>query len=292
MPLEPGFLLVQLLNGLQLAMLLFLLSAGLSLVLGLMNFVNLAHGTLYMLGAYLGVTFAGLTGSFWLALALAPLAVAAIGAAVYAGLLRHLARGDHMIQVLATLGLIFVGFDAVGLVWGKFGLGLAKPAALAGGVSVLGETYPAYRLFVIGLGAAVALGLYVLIERTRMGAIVRAGVDNRTMVACLGIDVGRVFFAVFCVGCALAGLAGVVAAPVFSVYPGMDMPVLVLALVVVALGGAGSLRGAFAGSLLIGIVETLGQVYVPAFASVTMYALMAAVLVVRPQGLFPARHAP
>ena len=257
-----------------------------------MNFVNLAHGTLYMLGAYLGVTFAGLTGSFWMALALAPPAVAVIGAAVYAGLLRHLSRADHMIQVLATLGLIFVGFDAVGLVWGKFGLGLAKPAALAGGVSVLGETYPAYRLFVIGLGAAVALGLYALIERTRVGAIVRAGVDNRTMVACLGIDVDRVFFAVFCVGCALAGLAGVVAAPVFSVYPGMDMPVLVLALVVVVLGGAGSLRGAFAGSLLIGLAETLGQVYLPSFASVMMYALMAAVLLVRPQGLFPARQTP
>ena len=290
MPLEPGFLLVQLLNGLQLAMLLFLLAAGLSLVLGLMNFVNLAHGTLYMLGAYLGVSFAGLTGSFWLALALAPLAVAAIGAVVYAGLLRHLARADHMIQVLATLGLIFVGFDAVGLVWGKFGLDLAKPAVLAGSISVAGETYPAYRLFVIGLGAAVALGLYALVERTRLGAVVRAGVDNRSMVECLGIDVERVFFAVFCVGCALAGLAGVVAAPVLSVYPGMDMPVLVLALVVVVLGGAGSLKGAFFGSLLIGLAETLGQVYLPAFASVTMYALMAAVLVARPQGLFPVRQ--
>ncbi len=292
MPLEPGFLLVQLLNGLQLAMLLFLLSAGLSLVLGLMNFVNLAHGTLYMLGAYLSITFAGLTGSFWLGLALAPLAVAAIGAAVYGGLLRHLSRADHMIQVLATLGLIFVGFDAVGLAWGKFGLGLAKPAALAGGVSVLGETYPAYRLFVIGLGVAVALGLFALIERTRLGAIVRAGVDNRAMVGCLGIDVDAVFFAVFCLGCALAGLAGVVAAPVLSVYPGMDMPVLVLALVVVVLGGAGSLKGAFVGSILIGIAETLGQVYLPAFASVIMYALMAAVLLVRPEGLFPARQTP
>ena len=292
MPLEPGFLLVQLLNGLQLAMLLFLLSAGLSLVLGLMNFVNLAHGTLYMLGAYFGVTFAGLTGSFWLALVLAPLAVTAIGAAVYAGLLRHLARADHMIQVLATLGLIFVGLDAVGLAWGKFGLGLAKPAALAGSVSILGETYPAYRLFVIGLGAVVAIALYALIERTRVGAMVRAGVDNRAMVSCLGIDVERVFFAVFCSGCALAGLAGVVAAPVLSVYPGMDMPVLVLALVVVVLGGAGSLKGAFAGSLLIGFAETLGQVYLPALASVTMYAVMAAVLLARPHGLFPARQRP
>lgn len=289
--LDPQFLIVQTLNGLQLSMLLFLLSIGLSVVFGLMNFINLAHGTLYMLGAYLGLAVIDLFDSFWVALLLAPLAVALIGALFYHVLLRHMQSADPMKQVLVTFGLIFVGFDAVRMVWGHLPHSIAVPAALAGSTSVFGETYPTYRLFIIALGVVVIVALHIGLERTRLGATVRAGVDNRTMVSALGINVERAFFIVFCLGCYLAGLAGVVAAPVFSLFPGMDMSVLILTLIVVVLGGPGSLKGAVLGSLIVGMVDTYGQVMFPQFASVTIYALMAAVLLVRPAGLLPARPA-
>ena len=290
MLLEPGFLIVQTLNGLQLSMLLFLLSIGLSVVFGMMNFINLAHGTLYMVGAYLALSTVRWFDSYWVALILAPLGVALIGAVFYAVLLRHMQRQSPMRQVLVTFGLIFVGFDAVRMVWGVLPHTIPIPEVLAGRVDIFGEVYPAYRLFIIGIGLAVLVGLYFGLERTRLGAIVRAGVDDRTMVAALGIDVERAFFLVFCLGCWLAGLAGVVSAPVFSIFPGMDMSILILTLIVVVVGGPGSLKGAVIGSLVIGMVDTYGQVVAPELARVTIYALMAAVLLVRPQGLFPARQ--
>lgn len=289
--LDPQFLIVQTLNGLQLAMLLFLLSIGLSVVFGLMNFVNLAHGTLYMLGAYLGLSVTRWVDSYWLALLLAPIGVAIVGAIAYATLLQRLQHASPMKQVLVTFGLIFVGFDAVRMIWGRLPQTINTPEGLSGSVTVLGETYPAYRLFIIGLGLAVMVALYLGLERTRLGAIVRAGVDDRTMVAALGINVDRAFFAVFCLGCYLAGIAGVVAAPVFSIFPGMDMSVLILALIVVVLGGPGSLKGAVVGSTLIGMADTYGQVMAPQFASVTIYALMAVILLLKPAGLFPVRKA-
>ena len=290
MLLEPGFLIVQTLNGLQLSMLLFLLSIGLSVVFGMMNFINLAHGTLYMVGAYLALSTVRWFDSFWVALALAPLGVALVGAVFYAVLLRHMQRQSPMRQVLVTFGLIFVGFDAVRMIWGVLPHTIPIPEALAGRVYVLGEVYPAYRLFIIGIGLAVLAALYVGLERTRLGAVVRAGVDDRTMVAALGIDVERAFFLVFCLGCWLAGLAGVVSAPVFSIFPGMDMSILILTLIVVVVGGPGSLKGAVIGSLVIGMVDTYGQVVAPELARVTIYALMAVVLLVRPHGLFPVRR--
>lgn len=289
MLLDPGFLVVQTLNGLQLAALLFLLSIGLSVVFGLMNFINLAHGTLFMVGAYLALSAVRAFDSFWLALLVAPAGVAVIGGLLYLALLRHLQRADPMRQVLVTFGLIFIGFETVDMVWGSLPHVIEVPALLAGRSAVLGQVYPTYRLFIIALGAAVFLALHLGLERTRAGAVVRAGVDDRTMMAALGIDVGRVFFLVFCLGCLLAGIAGVVAAPVFSIVPGMDMSVLILALIVVVLGGPGSLRGAALGSLIVGIADTYGQVVVPELARVTIYALMAVILLIKPAGLLPLR---
>lgn len=281
-------MIIQLLNGLQLAMLLFLLSVGLSVVFGLMRFVNLAHGTLFMLGAFVGLSTVEATGSFWLALMAGTLAAAVAGGLLYLGLLRRLQPAGPLKQVLVTFGLIFIGLEVARIVWGDYAERLPGPASLAGATEIFGVYYPTYRLFVIALGLAIAALLHFGLERTRLGAVIRAGVDDRTMTAALGIDIDRVFFAVFVVGCALAGLAGVVAGPVLSVYAGMDMGVLILALVVVVIGGPGSLKGAFAGALLVGMAETFGQVWLPEVAGMLLYGLMAAVLVLRPQGLLPA----
>ena len=286
---DPTFLIVQTLNGLQLSMLLFLLSIGLSVVFGLMNFVNLAHATLYMIGAYLGLSAVRLFDSYWAAFILAPLGVGLLGAVLYLVLLRRMRESSPMRQVLVTFGLIFVGFDVVRMIWGRLPQTIPTPDIFSGSVTVFGEIYPAYRLFIIGLGLLVMVLLYFGLERTRLGAIVRAGVDDKTMVATLGINVDLAFFAIFCLGCYLAGLAGVVAAPVFSIFPGMEMSILILTLIVVVLGGPGSLKGAAVGSLIIGMVDTFGQVVIPAFASVTIYALMAVILLFKPEGLFPVR---
>ena len=286
---EPTFLAIQFLNGLQLASLLFLLSVGLSVVYGLMNFINLAHGTLYMLGAYIGLTVARESGSFWLALVGAPLAIAALGALFHVLLLRRMQAASPMKQVLVTFGLIFIGLDVVRYIWGDFTHSIEKPAIFSGSVQLLGEVYPSYRLFVIGLGLFVFVALYLGLERTRLGAVVRAGVDDREVAMSLGLNIELAFFIVFCLGCGLAGLAGVIAAPVLSVYPGMDMSILVLTLIVVVIGGPGSLKGAALGAFLIGMFETFGQVFMPALASVIIYALMAVVLLVRPGGLLPVR---
>lgn len=279
---------VQTLNGLQLSMLLFLLSIGLTVIFGLLHFVNLAHGALYALGAYAAVTAAGL-GGYWAGFVAAPVAVALAGMVLYLVLIRRMRHAGPMNQVLVTFGLIFVFLDLFRMVWGNFALGLEQPDFLSGRSEILGVVYPTYRLFIILLGFAVMAALGLVLTRTQIGAMIRAGVDNDKMAACLGINVEKLFFIVFCVGCGLAGLAGAVAAPIFSATPDMGTQILIPTLIVVVIGGLGSLRGAVAGSLLVGFIQTFGVVIAPQVASVLIYALLAAVLIFRPAGLFPAR---
>jgi branched-chain amino acid transport system permease protein len=280
---------IQLLNGLQLAMLLFLLSVGLSIVLGLMNFINLAHGTLYMLGAYFGLTVVSVTGSFWLALLLAPLGTALVGMLLYQFLLRRLSGGSPLRQILLTFGVIYVGVEIIRIIWGNDTYSIDPPAILSDQLTVLGTPYPAYRLFIIVLGLVTMGILFLLLERTRIGAIVRASVDDRESAECLGIDTQRLFLAVFALGCMLAGLGGIVAAPVLSVYPGMDIAVLIYILIIVVVGGPGSLPGAALGSLLVGMADTFGRVFIPQFSAFLIYVVMAAFLLLRPQGFVAIR---
>lgn len=281
--------LAQLLNALQLSMLLFLLSVGLSVVFGLAGFVNLAHGAFYALGAFLGWSVFRLTGSFWLALAAAPPLVALLGALLHLGLIRRLRRGGPLDQVLVTFGVLFVVVDLTRIVWGDLALDLPAPAGLQGAVALGPLLYPAYRLFVIGLGCALALALWLTLERSLLGARVRAAVDDAGIAACLGIDVDRLFLGLFCLGCALAGLAGVVAAPILAITPEMGLEILIPTLIVVVVGGLGSLRGAVAGSFVVGGIETFGQLLAPELAAVSVHLLLAATLILRPSGLFPAR---
>ena len=300
-------LLVQALNGLQLGILLFLVAAGLTLVFGVMDFINLAHGVQYMLGAYLGASLAAATGSFWWGLLLA------LPAALLAGLLlevlvfRHLYARDHLSQVLATFGVILFLNQGVKLVWGAAPLQAPIPALLEGGIEIMpGLQYPLYRVAVLGAGIATAAGLWWLVERTRAGMLVRAGASNAPLVSALGVDINRLFTMVFAFGAMLAGFAGVLAAPIFSVEPGMGDTVLILAFVVIVIGGLGSIRGAFIAALLVGLIDTLGKSLMPdlmrlfldasqarqtgaALASMLVYVAMAAILAFRPAGLFPVR---
>jgi branched-chain amino acid transport system permease protein len=283
-----GFWTLQTLNALQLSMLLFLLSIGLTVIFGLMHFVNLAHGALYALGAYFAATIAS-TAGFWVALLVAPLGVAVVGMALYGGLIQRMRKSGPMAQVLVTFGLIFVLLDLTRIFWGDLALAISPPAILSGRVDVFGTGYPAYRLFIIAMGAAIFAALALILNRTQIGAMIRAGVDNDAMAACMGINVERLFFIVFCVGCALAGLAGAVAAPLLSVTPGMGLEILIPTLIVIVIGGLGSLKGAIAGSLIYGFVQTFGAVLLPGVASILIYALLAAVLLLKPVGLFPAK---
>jgi branched-chain amino acid transport system permease protein len=298
---------VQTLNGLQLGVLLFLIAAGLTLVFGVMDFINLAHGVQYMLGAYLAVMFYALTGSFLFALILA------LGAALLFGLLlefvvfRHLYGRDHLDHVIATFGIILFLNQGVKFVWGAAPLTLPMPEMFSGSVVLMpGLLYPVWRLVVIGSGLAVAILLYVLVTQTRIGMLVRAGATNANMVSALGVDIRRLFMIVFGFGAMLAGFAGVMIAPILSVEPGMGDTILILAFVVIVIGGIGSIRGAFLAALLIGLVDTLGRSFAvdilrlfmapspartvgPAIASMLIYILMALVLYFRPSGLFPAK---
>ena len=284
-----SFWILQCLNALQYAMLLFLLSIGLTVIFGLLNFVNLAHASLYMLGAYLGISLAALTGSFWWALLIAPLLVMGIGAGLYFTLIARLRMAGPMNQVLVTFGLIFVFLDLVRIGWGDIALGLAAPPALSGTLHFLGIDYPSYRLFIIALGGGVMLGMWFILARTQIGAMIRASVENTDMAAALGIDVKRLFFLVFCCGCALAGLAGVAAAPILSATTTMGITILIPTMIVVVIGGLGSLEGAILGSLIIGFMDVFGAVLMPSFSAFLTYALLAAVLVWRPHGLIAAR---
>jgi branched-chain amino acid transport system permease protein len=283
-----GFWTLQALNALQLSMLLFLLSIGLTVIFGLMHFVNLAHGSLYALGAYFAASLAAV-GGYWMGFFLAPVAVAGVGMLLYTGLIKRMRKSGPMAQVLVTFGLIFAMLDLTRIVWGDLALAIEVPALLEGRLAFLGVEYPTYRLFVIALGALILGALAFVLGRTQIGAMIRAGVDNDAMAACLGINVERLFFIVFCVGCALAGLAGAVAAPLLSVTPDMGLQILIPTLIVIVIGGLGSLKGAIAGSLIYGFVQTFGAVLAPQLASVLIYALLAAVLVIRPVGLFPAK---
>ncbi len=286
---DASFWIIQLLNTLQLAMLLFLLSVGLSVIFGLMNFVNLAHGSLYALGAFIGYSVAVRFDSYLAAFILAPLAVALIGAVLYLLLINRMREAGPMQQVLVTFALIFVFLDSMRYVWGNDQLGLTSQLPFTGSVQIMGETYPVLRLLIIGVGITVYGILHLVLEYTRLGAEVRAGVDDAETASCLGINVERTFFVVFLIGCALAGLAGIVALPAFSAEPGMGIGILIQTLVVVVVGGLGSLRGTLAGSLLVAATLTFGRVLVPEFASIIMYALLVVILLVRPRGLFPAR---
>ena len=301
-------LLEQSLNGLQFGLMLFLLAAGLTLVFGVMDMVNLAHGSLYMVGAFLASWLVARTGSFVLGVAGAVLLTGLFGMALEAGLLRTLYARDHLSQVLATFALILILNDGVKMVFGN-DLPLAAPAALAGPVELLpGLLYPAYRLLIIGIGLGLAGLLYLLVQRTRIGALVRAGASNREMATVMGTDVPRLFTLVFGIGAALCAVAGALLGPLFAVQVGMGENILILAFVVVVVGGIGSIRGALLGALLVGIIDTLGRTLLqhlfreflppqwasaagPAIASVAVYVFMAAVLAFKPQGLFPARSA-
>ena len=284
------FIILQLLNAMQYSMLLFLLSIGLTVIFGLLHFINLAHGALYMMGAYIGISIATATGNYWVAFMLAPIMVALIGALLYWALLDRLRNAGHMSQVLVTFGLILIFIELVRIFWGDVELGLQTPQIFVGTTDLFGVTYPTYRLFIIGLGALMMLILWLVLNRTQIGAMIRASVENETMAASLGINVEQLFFTVFCIGCALAGLAGIVAVPVFAATTSMGVDILIPALIVVVIGGLGSLQGAILGALIVGFLEVFGAVFFPQIAAVTSYILLAGILVLRPQGLLPARN--
>jgi branched-subunit amino acid ABC-type transport system permease component len=276
----------QALNGLAYGVLLFLLSVGLTLIFGMLDVVNLAHGSYYMLGAYAGLTLIAVTGNFWLALFVAPVAVALIGAIVERTCLRPLYRRGPLDQVLLTFGLIYLFEDLVKWIWGGRIRSIPTPALFSNSVTVFGATIPSYRLFVIVFGLVMAVALWALIEKTRLGAIIRAGVFDSEMTAGMGINIHRVFTGVFAFGAALAGLSGVIAGPIQSAYPPMGASILVPALIVVVVGGLGSLKGSLAGSLIIGQAETFGKVWLPGASMLMIYVVMALILLFRPQGLF------
>jgi len=278
----------QALNGFSFGALLFILAAGLSLIFGMMDVVNLAHGAFYMLGAYVALSVTRATGSFWVALVVAPLVLAAFGLLVEPLLLRRL-RGRHLDQVLITIGLSLVIADFIRLRddwgWGATVRSLPFPAGLDHSVAIAGSDYPTYRLFVIGFGVGLAILLAVLHRRTRVGALVRAGVGDAEMLSALGVDTDRLFTITFAIGAGLAGLAGVVAAPVFGLQPGMDVDALIYSLIVVVVGGLGTLSGAIAGGALVGTADTFGKVLFPQFALALIFAIVAFILLLRPTGL-------
>lgn len=297
----------QVLNGLQFGVLLFLLSAGLTLVFGIMNFVNLAHGSLYMMGAYVAAAVFNIYGSFYLALLAAIPAAILIGILLDRIVLAGLYSRDHLDQVLATFGLILVFNEVVRYIWGSAPIYINAPAALRGTINLFGLPYPSYRFFIIAVGLLSGLFLYLLINKTRVGMLIRAGAADAEMVDAMGTNIRRLNTLIFGLGAGLAGLGGVMAGPILSVQPGMGEPILILTLVVIVTGGIGSVRGAFYGALIIGLVDTLGRAFLPgvfdellqkslaqaagpAVASMLIYLLMAVVLAVKPNGLFPARN--
>jgi branched-chain amino acid transport system permease protein len=292
----PLLLLEQSINGLQLGMMLFLIAAGLTLVLGIMNLVNLTHGSLFMMGAYFCATLIKWSGSFMLGVALALVAVAVLGVLVEFLVLRYFYERDHLDQVLATFGMILFFNELVKILWGPASIFMEMPAALSGQIEIVqGLRYPAYRLLLVGVGATVAVGLWWLIAKTRVGMLIRAGSTHRQIVAALGVNVQLLFTLVFGLGAALAGFAGMMTSPLYVVQIGMGDGVLIQAFVVIVIGGIGSVRGAFAGALVVGLVDTFGRILPPmyglpsALSEVAVYGFMAAVLFWRPGGLFPAQ---
>jgi branched-subunit amino acid ABC-type transport system permease component len=278
---------IQLLNGLVTSMLLFVMAAGLSLIFGQMNVINLAHGAFYLLGGYIGLTAIRRLDSFWLALIIAPLLVGTLGLIIEYFFLRRLYGTErHLDQVLFTFGLALIASDLVQWYWGAYVESVPPPALLEGQIPIFTLGFPIYRLAIILIGILLAILLWLFMERTRLGAIVRAGVSDAQMVSGLGINIHLVFAGVFALGTALAALAGVIGAPVRTLYPGLDFEILILTLVVVVVGGLGSLKGAFFGSLLIGMADTFGKSLFPEFSLFLIFAVMALVLLLRPSGLF------
>lgn len=302
-----ALLIEQLLNGLQLGVMLFLMAAGLTLIFGVMGLINLAHGSLFMVGAFACAAVAAATGSFWLGLIASLIAAAAAGAIVEVLVIRRLYNRDHLDQVLATFALILIFSEGTRWIFGSFPLYLDIPPLLQGAVPLPGGgQYQLYRLAIIGVGVAVAVGLYLLIARTRLGMRIRAGESDREMIAALGVDIRFLYTVVFALGAALAGLAGALVGALQSVQVGMGEPVLILAFVVIVIGGIGSIKGALFGAILVGLVDTMGRFLLPkmlalflpaaqagligaAVASMLIYIVMALILAVRPSGLFAAQ---
>ena len=296
----------QSLNGIQFGLLLFLLAAGLTLVFGIMDLVNLAHGSLYMIGAYFAATFAAMTGSFLFAIILALIATLIVGMAIEVVAMRRLYGRDHLDHVLGTFGLILFFNELVRLIWGPAGLSVPLPAWLNTSFQIFpGVYYPTYRVSIIFVALLVALLLYLVIMRTRVGMLIRAGASNREMIGALGINIKLLYTFVFGIGAALAGLAGMMQAPILTVQIGMGENILILAFVVIIIGGIGSIRGAFIASILVGLIDTVGRAFMPdllklflsqtaassagpALSSMLIYLVMAVILVLRPEGLFPA----
>ena len=305
---EISFVVEQLLNGFQLGVLLFLLAAGLTLVFGIMDLVNLAHGSIYMIGAFFAATMTLALDSFILGIIIALPMTLVLGMVLEFIALRTLYSRGHMDQVLATFGLILFLNELVRIIWGPAGLAIPLPLLLDGSISLpLGIVYPTYRMFIILIGIIVAIGLYYLVSKTRLGMLIRAGASNRTMVGALGINIRLLFTAVFGLGAMLAGLAGMLIAPINQAQIGMGEDILILAFVVIVIGGIGSIRGAFIAAIVAGVIDTMGRAFLdvlllallpanageaagPALSSMLIYFLMAVVLIFRPQGLFPARN--
>ncbi len=303
----PTLIVAQILNGVQLGLMLFLLAAGLTLIFGIMDMINLAHGSLYMIGAYLTATVTSATGSFFLGVGAAIIGTALIGMALEMSVLRQLYKRDHLSQVLATFGIILIVNEIVRMIWGAQPVLLNAPEVLSGPVEIVpGFRYPAFRLFLIGVGIAVALLLFFIVNRTRVGMWVRAGASNREMAQAMGVRIKLLFTLIFGLGAALCAVAGALLGPILSVQVGMGESILILAFVVIVIGGIGSIKGALIGALLVGIVDTAGRALLPlilrdllgrdaatniggALASVLIYLLMALVLFWKPEGLFPAR---
>lgn len=302
-----ALLIEQLLNGLQLGVMLFLMAAGLTLIFGVMGLINLAHGSLYMIGAFACATVAAATGSFWIGLIASLAAAAGVGAIIEVAVIRRLYDRDHLDQVLATFALILILSEGARWLFGSFPLYLDIPPLLQGAVPLPGGgQYQLYRLAIIGVGIAVAIGLYLLISRTRLGMRIRAGESDREMIGALGVDIGTLYTVVFALGAALAGLAGALVGALQSVQVGMGEPVLILAFVVIVIGGIGSIKGALVGAVIVGVVDTMGRFLLPsllaltmpasqattigaALASMLIYVVMALILAFRPSGLFSAQ---
>ena len=302
-----SLVITQCLNGVQLGVLLFLLASGLTLIFGIMDFVNLAHGSLYMVGAFLGATFTQWTGSFLLALVLTLPAVAVVGVLVELIVVRTLYRRDHLDHVLATFGLILCFDTLVQMVWGPEGVAIPLPVFLDSHVTILpGIVFPTYRLLIIAIGLAVAAGLYAIVTHTRLGMLIRAGASNRTMVSALGVNIRNLYTCVFAMGAVLAGLAGLMIAPITEASIGMGNEIIIVAFVVIIIGGIGSIKGAFIAALLVGLIDTMGRAFLdsllalfmsvqnaetaaPALSAMLIYLLMAVILAFRPQGLFAPR---
>jgi len=304
-----NLLLLQVLNGLQFGILLFLVAAGLTLIFGIMDLINLAHGVLYMVGAYLTATFTAVTGDFFLGLALAMPAALIFGIVLERLVFQKLYDRDHLEQVLATFGLILILNEGVLMIWGAAPISVPIPEILSGSIPLVGPLrYPVFRLVIIAAGLLTAVGLWFLVSRTRVGMLLRAGASNAPMVSALGVDVKRLFMLVFGLGAMLAGFAGAMVAPILSVEPGMGNNILILTFVVIVIGGIGSIRGAFVAAILVGLVDTVGRTFGPillqkvldpsaasqtgrTLAPMLIYIMMAIVLFARPSGLFPKKGA-